>query len=476
MALEVKTEVVDYEGVNLLLVSVKNGEAIMGTCSAGYTGAANSLYKMFYMGSDPVLNIVCPNRGNPAVNKMISMSPVFKGCDQKINAILNNCFSKLNSNEPMNAALRDIFGLLQDGVYAVYAADYYPTDGNGTFFWGGYNIQHEVRGTAEHSRVVGQRVFKPCFLLPSMPLEYYTPKMKATTADVVKYRRFQGIVYHLSGFHSVLLKGHHGAVCCTEMDIPFKCAVIERIYEPYTDPIFVDAPEPVHTEPQPEGENLPDPENPEANMQEVHEETAAPVSRVVIPDSVTGFRSAALKLPIEVFPKEMLRLIIEGRNDYKPRQFDSLMAKNMNVRRKAVSNNVLPLPVLEKADLVPDIDMIESAYAVDDLTDEQLNSLLAGDVECNGKVIISPNFYSSIVTACNYLQFTEPKRFVDFAIAIMNNPELGATHEYVARRTLSHIANKKLGNFYKDVLASGDVKYDKIFTIAQTFVDRANAK
>ena len=476
MALEVKTEVVDYEGVNLLLVSVKNGEAVMGTCSAGYTGTVNSLSKIFYMGSDPVLNIVCPNRGNPAVNKMISMAPTFKGCDQKINAVLNNCFSKLNSNEPMNTALRDLFGLLQDGVYAVYAADYYPTDGNGTFFWGGYNIQHEVRGTAEHGRVVGQRVYKPCFLLPSMPLEYYTPKMKATTGDSVKYRRFQGIVYHLSGFHSVLLKGHHGAVCCMESDIPFKCAVIERIYEPYTDPVIMQAPETEHMEAPPEGENLPDPENPEANMQEARAESAAPIPQVIIPESVTGFRSAALKLPLEVFPKEMLKIIIEGRNEYKPRQFESLMAKVTGSRRKAVSNNVLPLPVLEKADLVPDIDMIESAYAVDDLTDEQLNCLLAGDIECNGRVIISPNFYSSIVTACNYLQFTEPKRFIDFAIAIMDNPELTATHEYVARRTLSHIANKKLKNFYTEVLASQDAKYDKIFTIAQTFIDRASTK
>lgn len=476
LALEVKTEAVDYEGVSLMLVSVKNGEAVIGTCSAGYIGAANALSKVFFIGSDPVLNIACPNRDNPAVNKMISMAPTYKGCDQKVNAVLNNCFSKLNSNEPLNVALRDIFGLLQDGVYAVYAADYYQTDGNGAFFWGAYNIQHEVRGTAEHGRVVGQRVYKPCYLVPSMPLEYYTPKMKATTSDSIKFRKFHGIVYHLSGFHSVLLKGHHGAVCCMESDIPFKCAVIERISEPYTNPVMIKMPGSEQEEAPAEGENLPDPENPEANMQEAHAEPAAPVQSVVITEGITGFRSAALKLPLEVFPKEMLRIIIEGCNDCKPRQFESLIMKITGSRRKAVSNNVLPLPVLEKADLVPDIDMIESAYAVDDLTDEQLNCLLAGDVECNGRVIISPNFYSSIVTACNYLQFTEPKRFVDFAIAIMNNPELGATHEYVARRTLSHIANKKLKNFYTEVIASGDVKYDKIFTIAQTFVNRAGTK
>lgn len=474
MALEVKTETVDYEGVSILLVSVKNSESIIGTCSMGYTGTLNSISKMFYIGTDPVLNIACPSRGNTAANKMISFCPGYKGLDQKIAGVINNGFSKLNSNEPPGAALRDVIGMLQDGVYAVYTADYYPTDGNGTFFWGGYNISHEIRGTAEHGRVVGNRVFKPCFLIPSQPMEYYTAKTRATTADAVKHRKYQGIVYHLSGFHSVLLKGHHGAVCCMENDIPFKCAVIEKVSEPYTDPIIPQLPKSA------EPEAVPDPENPEAAAavaetvpQEPNEKVIPPV---MMPEGITGFRSAALKLPLDVFPKEMLRMIVEGRSEYKPRQFDTLNAKLNAARRKAVSNNVLPYVVLEKSDLVPDIDMLESAYAVDDLTDEQLNCLLAGDVEYNGKVIISPNFYSSIITACNYLQFSDMKRFVDFSIAILNNPELAATHEYVARRTLSHITNKKLNNFYKDVVASGDPKYEKIFEIAQTFINRASTK
>lgn len=469
LALEVKTETVDFEGINILLVSVKNSESIIGTCSMGYgyAGTVNSLSKLFYIGTDPVLNIACPNRGNAAANKMISLCQGYKGLDQKIGGLINGCFTKLNSNEPLNTALRDIFSMLQDGVYAVYTTDYYPTDGNGTFFWGGYNISHEVRGTAEHGRVVGQRVFKPCFLIPSQPLEYYTAKTRATTADLVKYRKYQGIVYHLSGFHSVLLKGHHGAVCCMENDIPFKCAVIEKISEPYTEPIIPQLPK------SEEPGETPDPENPEAAAPAAAEQIVPPV---FIPEGITGFRSAALKLPLDVFPKEMLKMIIEGRSEYKPRQFDNLVVKLNAARRKAVSNNVLPYVVLEKSDLVPDIDMLESAYAVDDLTDEQLNCLLAGDVECNGKVIISPNFYSSIVTACNYLQFSDMKRFVDFSIAILNNPELAATHEYVARRTLSHIANKKLNNFYKDVIASGDPKYEKIFEIAQTFINRASGK
>ena len=97
-------------------------------------------------------------------------------------------------------------------------------------------------------------------------------------------------------------------------------------------------------------------------------------------------------------------------------------------------------------------------------------------MECNGEVIVSPNFYSSIVTACNYLQFKDAKRFVDFTIAIMDNPELAATHEYVSHRALSQGSNKKLHKFFTDALASGEAKYEKILPAAQTFVDRFKAK
>ena len=116
--------------------------------------------------------------------------------------------------------------------------------------------------------------------------------------------------------------------------------------------------------------------------------------------------------------------------------------------------------------------MVESAYAIKSLSDEELNCLLAGDVECNGEVIVSPNFYASIVTACNFLQFTDTQRFVDFSIAIMENPELGATHDYVSRRVCALETNKKLYNFFKSVVDSGDVKYEKIIAAARTFVDR----
>ncbi len=465
MPAEVRSEVITYGEKSAQLISVRHGEAAIGTCFAGYTGigGTGAVTRLFFIGGEPISVVICPNNDNKQSNKLISIAPAFKNYDQKIYNVLGNSIKRINAGESLANGLRDIMGLLEDGVYTVYAADYYPTDGAGSFFWGAYNIPHEVQGTAEKNRFIGTKSFKPCFLVPSQPLEYFTKKMKTVSDESSKRREIQGIAYHLSGFHSVLLKGHHGAVSCLENDIPFRCAVIEKVCEPYVETLLPPPP------PAPAAEAA----EGEAEVAETAQPVqAAQEAPVFVPEGITGFRSPSLKVPIELFPKEMLKLVLEGRPEYKPKQFASLIAKINVSRKKTVSNNILPLAVLEKADQLPDYEMVESAYAVNSLSDEQLNCLLAGDVECKGEVIISPNFYQSIVTACNFLQFTDTKRFVDFTIAVMENPELSATHEYVAKRALTQLSSKKLYKFFTDAVASGDAQYEKIVNFANTFISR----
>lgn len=477
MGADIKSETVDFGGQSALLVSVKDGSSIIGTCSAGNidrSGGSSSRTRLFYIGSDPIINLICPNRGNKRSDKLVSFSPGFQGYDAKINGAITNGFNKLNDGESLTSGLHDLFGLLEDGVYTVYYSDYYPTDGNGIFFWGGYNISHEVHGTAEYNRVIGDKTYKPCFLLPTQPMDYYTAKMKLGTDGQVKKRRVQGIVYHVSGLYSALLKGHHGAVSCVDMGLPFRCAVIEKIAEPYTDKVFAapiaDVPPtaPAAEGVDPEAADAAEQIDAAANASEAAPETAEAKNV----KGITGFRSPSIKIPLDAFPKEMLRQLIEGRSEYKPSHFNIIAAKLQTVRRKSINNNVLPISVLEHAEHLPDCEMVESAYAIEKLTDEQLDCLLRGDVECNGEVIISPNFYSSIVTACSFLQFKDIKRFVDFSLAIMENPELVAAHEYAARRVSSQMDNQKVLNFFKKAVDSGEAKYEKIIPIAQTFIRR----
>ena len=73
------------------------------------------------------------------------------------------------------------------------------------------------------------------------------------------------------------------------------------------------------------------------------------------------------------------------------------------------------------------------------------------------------------MTACNYLQFTNPKKFVEFSLAILDNPELYATHEYIANR-ISRVTSKEVYAFFKAVLANSDPGYEKIANIADKYV------
>lgn len=467
---EIRSESIDIRGQKVVLVSVKDGENAIGTCTMGASpyGGMGAVSRLLFVGNEPILNITCPNNANKKSDKIVSICPGFRGYDQKLYDIMSVCFTRLNQGETLVSGMKDIFSLLQDGVYAIYTADYYPTNGNGSFFWGGYNVRHEIKGSAEQNAAIGdENLYKPCFLMPTQSLDYYTAKALNAAEKEVKSRLIQGIVYHVSGFHSALLKGFHGAVACVKNNIPYKCAVIEKICDPYTDRSAEVRPVVKAQAPKSGDEG--------ADGQQPEQETAS--QPLVIPvseqEGITGFRSPSVKIPIELFPKDMLKVLLSSLSEYKPPHFGVISAKlEASGRKKAVSNNVLPLDVLEKAEQMPDASMVESAYAVPSLSDEELNCLLAGDVEHNGRVIISPNFYASIVTACNFLQFTDMKRFIDFSIAIMDNPELSATHEYVAQRVSLQEKNTKLYNFFKTVRESRDEKYEKILSAAYTFTTR----
>ena len=98
MGVDIKSEIVDYDGQSTLLVSVKNGGCVIGTCLAGNTeqsGIISSRTRLFYIGNDPVINLICPNHGNKQSDKLVSFSPGFRGYDQKINDALTNSFKRL---------------------------------------------------------------------------------------------------------------------------------------------------------------------------------------------------------------------------------------------------------------------------------------------------------------------------------------------------------------------------------------------
>ncbi len=476
MAAEIKTDHININGQNITLVSVNNGKNLIGVCSAGYNMKREdsaSINKIFYIGADPVINILCPNHGDKYMDKLISMSNGYGGMAENMHDSITECFDRANNGDSLETSLHNIFTFLSDGVYTLYTAEYYPTDGNGTFFWGAYNIPHEVNGTSEFVRTIGaSRTFTPCFLIPGTPLDMYLAKTKAAADEVIKKRQIQGIVYHLSGLHSVLLKGHHGAVSCAMAGVPFKCAVIEKIAAPYTEvmtyiPNITAKKQPVESLENEEMFGFEDEEQPSAPAPAEPEPVAEP--EVIEHEGITGFRSPSVKIPIEMMPRHMLNTILQTHSETKPSHFSFILQKNNVIKKKSYTNNILPLPALENCDRMPDCEMIESANAIDGLSQDQLDALLAGNTEYNGNIIISPNFYTSIVTACNYLQFHDKQRFVTFSLSILDNPDLYATHEYIARR-IARIDSNRIYDFFREAVSANDPRYEKIMGTAESYI------
>ncbi len=482
MGVEIKTDHININGQNVTLVSVNSGRNLIGVCSAGYNMRredSSSINKLFYIGADPVINILCPNHGDRYMDKLISMAGAYGGMSEDMHNSITECFDRVNNGDSLETSLHNIFTFLSDGVYTVYTAEYYPTDGNGTFFWGAYNIPHEVNGTAECVRSISaHRTFTPCFLIPGNPLDSYLAKTKAAADEAIKNRKIQGIVYHLSGLHSVLLKGHHGAVSCAMAGVPFKCAVIEKITDPYTEVMTYIPPAPAKKQ-TPEYASGEEPfgfDGEEQNPAPAPSETENASEPVVIEhEGITGFRSPSVKIPIETFPRNMLHTILQSHTEIKPQYFSHIMQKTNVIRKKSYTNNILPLPALENCDRMPDCEMIESANAIDNLSQDQLDALLSGNTEYNGNIIISPNFYTSIVTACNYLQFNDKQRFVTFSISILDNPDLSATHEYIAKR-IARIDSSRIYDFFRGAVSANDPRYEKIMGTAESYIKEYDIK
>lgn len=473
MGVDIKSEHIDLGGNNVLVVSVKGGKGLLGVCSTGHNlkrGDLSALHKVFYIGTEPALSIMSPNNGDKRTDLVISQCQGFGGISHELSEAITDSFNKINRGDSLENGMRELFMLLSDGVYTVYSSEYYPTDGGGSFFWGAYNIPREVHGTAAYNRIIGKdKTYLPCFLIPGNTLDNYTPKRRAIVDEAVKSRKYQGIVYHLSGLHSVLLKGHMGAAVCASAEIPYKCAVIERI-----DDVYTAMPEPIKKQPQPAPENEAEPTA--ENAAENPPQPAPSEPAAVQPhEGITGFRSASVKIPLELLPGDMLRNLLENRVEAKPMYYPNIIRKLETVRHKAITNNAVPRDIHDKCELMPDCEMIESAFAIHSLSEGQLSALLSGDTEYEGEVIISPNFYSSIVAACNYLRFHDEKRYIDFSIDIMENPELYATHEYIAKR-LSRLNSRKVYQFFKSAIASDDPKYDKIIPTADRYVKDYNLK
>ena len=114
--------------------------------------------------------------------------------------------------------------------------------------------------------------------------------------------------------------------------------------------------------------------------------------------------------------------------------------------------------------------MMASAYAINELTDNDLNVLLSGSaVSADGNVIISQNFYESITYAINYLQLKDKKRFIEFAGSIIKNPDLSGAYSYVTNR-LKYVMDAKVNELFKYILETENEAYNPLKATAERYI------
>lgn len=415
-----------------MLVSIKGGEGAIG-----FKSVITEEYKrvkstcVFHIGNEPLITVIEQKGASETANKLMFQCGSRDKCDDKlVNKITAASENFYLYSQSFGKALQGIFELMDDGLYVVHTAKMNQSDGSGNYFWNAYTTRHEYRGSEDINPTIGEkRNFSPCFLVPTLsPSNYTENKVKLNTEKIKAKKNFGGIAFHLTGMFCALLDGHHAATAALLNNVDFECVVIEPVRRLMYSEI---------TEDEPHGRAI-------------------------------AFSCPYTKLYLDSIPMPVMESFLL-RRQFKPDKyyFDvrQKCGKFLSVRLR----NLLPKELNTKVEQIPDIEMMESAYAVEVLTDDMLKALLQGKTELDGKVIISENYYSSIVTACNYLQYADFDKFVNFALSIVYNADLSALHQYVITR-IKTVMNPKIRDFFADVQDNNPPLYKAYVQTANAYI------
>lgn len=411
-----------------LLINVSGGDGIIGICDT--TVRKGTERKTFFVGSESIINIF-NNGKNPESNRQIWQTSTIEKCKQYIGNLFPTCCDAyFLDGVSFFKAIMPILELLTPGLYVAHIDKAYPTDGSGNYFWNAYAVKHELNGSAERIPIVDdKRDYSPMFLVPTKNFsDYSDKKIDSAITKLRKGKHLGGIAYHLSGMFSALLYGHTNATACLQEGMDFNCIIIE------------------------------------------------PLNKVIVDrnDGPTKGRVVAVSCPfvkipfVDLSPK-MTENFLLSRKDVNIQDYDIIKSRADKMISGTSYVKRLPNELLTSVEALPDADMMISAHAVSELTDEHLAALLSGQTKIDGEVIISTNYYESIVYACNYLQYTDKSRFIDFVKSILENPDLVATYSYVAGR-IKYIMDARINEIFKNIAESENTDYESVKAIAEAYL------
>ena len=171
---------------------------------------------ILYLGETPLLRIQA--NGSPTCESMLAAGyGIPEDCREirSVRAALDKPYAGLAD---ALERVRPVLGLLQPGIYVLSYSDYYPTDGDGHFFWDVPESLTSFKATSEYYDSDKHRVLPcfPCYLYPAQSAQKYDPQQ----AENYRRRLRAGealppvLAYSLWGYMSVLLDGHHRACAC----------------------------------------------------------------------------------------------------------------------------------------------------------------------------------------------------------------------------------------------------------------------
>lgn len=413
-----------------LLVNVVNGRGIIGMCDT--TRTFNTKRQTFYIGSESLINVFSSSDDDTSNRQIWQCSSIDK-CKNILGNKLKNAVEEFfYEGSSLAKAVQPVLELLTDGIYVVHTGKAYPTDGAGNFFWNGYFIKHELSGSAPCNSVIGyDKIYEPAFLVPTENFANFSEKKaSAAITRMKKGRRIGGIAYHLTGVFSALLSGHTNAAACLMRGEDFPCIFIE----PMKDVLYG-------------------------------------YDEMLNSERIIALSSPYAKLPLSSISRTMMENFLINRRVSVPEFHTEIRAKaDKSISLKGAVRS-LPHLIEQNIEKLPDAEMLFSAFAISELPDEHLQFLLAGETKINGQVIISPNYYESVVFACNFLQFKDKRRFIDFTTTILNTPSLSATYRYVSER-LRFEMDAKVNETFKNIVESEDPAYAPIKELAQKYLVR----
>lgn len=411
-----------------LLASVTDSAGIIGVCDTSVKSGVRR--KTLYAGNEALVNFQYRD-GNNEMNRVIWQTSSIDKAKSVLGTRLSKCCDNYFSGAaPLSKAITPILEFLPNGLYVVHVAKVYPTDGAGNFFWDAYTVKHEIFGSAPKNQLIGDgRCFSPPFLIPTQSFSGYTEAAVGAAAEkLVSGKKIGGIAYHISGMFSALLEGHINAAACVANSYDFNCVIIEPLCNViYGDPDSVDK------------------------------------------DKLVALACPFVKITFDNISRKMLENFLINRSVSIPHDYEEIKWK----ADKMLSNGVLARKISTAIDRnsegLPDAEMMASAFAIDELSDEDLHVLLSGSaVDDDGRVIISPNFYESITYAVNFLQLKDKRRFIEFCDSIIKNPDLSGAYNYIVNR-LKYVMDAKVNEIFKYIQESDNPVYNTLKPAADKY-------